>query len=86
MGIFSWISKWREGRRRARARSGSYGRIVGWVEARYGVINETDYHLDVQSKFQDALNYAEKEKGYDAVRGLRLYIEEERYRDLLKEQ
>jgi hypothetical protein len=86
MGFFSWFSRWRENRRIAKARTGKYGRIVAWVEARYGVINVTDYYMDVQSKFHQALDYGQLNKGEQAVAGLRKYIEKERYRDLLKEQ
>ncbi|MFX0051792.1 MAG: hypothetical protein ACFE8U_10940 [Candidatus Hermodarchaeota archaeon] len=85
MGIFSWFSRWRENRRIAKARTGKYGRIVAWVEARYGTINEADYYMDVQSKFHQALDYGRSKKGEQAVAGLRKYIENERYRDLLKE-
>jgi hypothetical protein len=85
MRFFSWFSRWRENRRIAKARSGKYGRIVAWVEARYGVINETDYYMDVQSKFHQALDYGQLNKGVQAVAGLRKYIEKESYRDLLKE-
>ena len=86
MGIFSWFSNWRENRRIRKARTGKYGRIVAWVEVRYGQINEADYHMDVQSKFHEALDHGRMQKGDEAVAGLRKYIEQERYRDLLKEQ
>ena len=42
--------------------------------------------MDVQSKFHQALDYGQLNKGEQAVAGLRKYIEKERYRDLLKEQ
>ena len=86
MGIFKIFSNWRESRRIAKARSGSYGRIVGWVEARYGPINKTDYIMDVISKFHQALDYARETNGEKAVLGLKKYVEKERFRALIKEQ
>ena len=86
MSLFSWFTNWREKRRISKARTGKYGRIVAWVEARYGNINETDYSMDVLNKFQQALDYGRLEKGDQAVAGLQKYIEKERYKDLLRNQ
>lgn len=86
MGLFSWFGNWRKNRRRRNARSGSYGRVVAWVEARYGAINETDYSMDVLSKFEEAFEYGQKNRKYKQMAGLRRYIDKERYKDLLLEE
>ncbi|MFX0085036.1 MAG: hypothetical protein ACFFAU_05120 [Candidatus Hodarchaeota archaeon] len=86
MSFFSWFTNWRENRRISKARSGTYGRIVAWVEARYGNINKTDYSIEVLNKFQQALDYGRLDKGDKLVVGLKKYIEKERYKDLLRNQ
>jgi hypothetical protein len=86
MGLFGWFSNWRENRRISKARTGRYGRIVAWVEERYGTINETDYSMDVMGKFQQALNYGRSKKGDTAVAGLEEYMKKERFKDLLRNQ
>ena len=42
--------------------------------------------MDVLNKFQQALDYGRLDKGDQAVAGLKKYIEEERYKDLLRNQ
>jgi len=82
----SFFWKWRTNRRLRKARSGSYGRIVAWVEEHYGPIHETDYYWDVKSKFDQALEHGlATGKPEKALRGLKRYIDEERFRRLLRE-
>ncbi|MFX1250653.1 MAG: hypothetical protein ACFFCZ_03480 [Promethearchaeota archaeon] len=69
-----------------KARRGSYGRLVAWVEKNYGRINVNDSEIDVKTKFEQALLQARFNKGEKAVTGLKMYVEKGLYKGLIKEQ
>ena len=74
----------KKSKKASKARSGSYGKIVAWVEAKYGKINSTDSYADVKMKFDQALDYGRSQKGEKAVAGLKRYVEKGYFKDLIE--
>lgn len=67
------------------SRSGEYGRLVAWVEKRYGTIGPNASIGETRAKFSNALNEGASKKGEKAVAGLKRYIELEKYKGLIKQ-
>lgn len=87
LGFFkSWIIKKIDNRRRANSRRGDYGRIVAYVEEKYGIIDQNDPIFDVQDKFERALQSASVEKGDKYLAGFKSYVKQQRYKYLIREE
>jgi hypothetical protein len=67
----------------SKPRSGSYGRLVAWVEKKYGPISKDDGQTDVEIKFSKALREAEQSNP-KASAGLKRYVELGKHRGLIK--
>ncbi|GEM_PF-3468182 len=76
MGFFGWLFN--------SAKRGSYGRLVAWMERRYGKIGDNPDRARVENYMQDVLAGERAKNDPKKIAGLQKYVQSQKYLGLIK--